>query len=226
MTLSYVTDPSPTAPLACDCIGAVVFIVLKAGYRELTRDGHGVVRAQLMSRIQSSNGTWTYSFVVDESGLVTPLPTLTGDMVQVICCEGCNGFAAEAFSQDEFGGMIVAKEDALVLAVIEIRHMIRPFLLQDLRAWATVAPTAAVEINLLVDGETVSVAPLRIPAGQTVSDRTFTFTGGGTTYLIAEGALVALEVISIGAGSGYTPGPGASGLEVWFFGHLNPSPYS
>ena len=219
MTLSYTTDPSPTAPLACDCLGAVVYIKLLAAHRALTRDGHGVLLGQLSSRSQSADGSWNYTFVVDESGLISPPPAISGGMVQSICCQGCLGYAAEAFNQQEFGGRIVDAAAAVVLGVVAVRHTIRPFLIQDVRAWVT-TPAAAevVTIHVIVDGVQVTVAPIKIPVGAKVSDGSQTFAGGAKNHWVNEGSLIALQVT--------VTGPAAKGLEAWFFGHLNPSAFA
>lgn len=225
MTLSFTFAASVTPPLACDCQGAIVYVRLKIPYRSSTRDGHGVVRGQLNSRRQLSDGTWTYSIELDESGLAYPLPEIAGGMVESICCQGCHGYAAESFNMDEFGGRLVPADESLTAGLHFVRHTIRPFLVSDWRAWLDSPATSDVTAHLFVDGVQRTVNPLVIPAGETVSDSTFSFIDG-RSYRIPEGSLVEIKIVDTGEGGGYYgTDPAALGFETWFFGHLNPSAY-
>ena len=216
MLISYSFAPQATLPLPCDCQGAVVYLQLLPAHFGLTRDNHGVLRAFLANRTQLSDGSWTYSFDVDEAGLVSPMPSIGGGMIQSVCCQGCTGFAAEAFNQGEFGGRIAV--GALAVGPLYVRHMIRPFLLSDWQAWIGAPSTAAdIDLHLKINGAQVTTLPLRIPAGHLASQAGSAVFIKGPTHRIPEGALVEVDVI--------TAGGATNGLETWFFGHLNPSTY-
>ena len=216
MLISYTFPPSVGLPLLCDCQGAVVYLQLLPAHYALARDRHGVLRAFLANRTQLSDGSWTSTFDVDEAGLVSPTPSIGGGMIQSVCCQGCTGFAAEAYNQSEFGGRIAI--GALVVGPLFVRHMARAFLLSDWRAWIGVPSTAEdVDLHLKIDGARVTTFPLKIPAGHLASQAGSAVFVSGSTYRIPEDALVEVEVLATGSAT--------NGLECWFFGHLNPSTY-
>ena len=213
MTLSYSFPvASPTSPLlSCDCRGGRVYLRLTGSYKHLARDKHGVLRATIADRVMSTAGIWTYSFEVDEAGLITPLPTLTAAMIFTVCCQTCQGYADEAYNLSEFGGRLAG----LVGGRYRVRHTIRPFLLNDWRVWSDTAPASLVEMDLFVDGFKVTSFPLKILAGQTMTQGRPQFLSGDT-YRIREGALIEVGLVSYSVDLG---------LESWWFGHLDPGPW-
>jgi hypothetical protein len=146
------------------------------------------------------------------------MPSIGGGMIESVCCQGCLGYAAESYNQDQFGARLVAPTVALPAAgtTLPVQHLIRAFHLEDWRAWLdTPATTTDITIHLFA-GAQMSVNPLTIRAGEVMSDRSFSFLDGRSCR-ISEDAHVMVKLI--------TTDPAARGLEVQFWGHPNPSVY-
>lgn len=215
---------SPTAPLKCDCIGAAVYLRFKSEYADKTREGTGVARGSIQSRQQNADGGWSYVIDVHEPDLVTPVPSLSGGMIQEICCQGCVGYANEALNWNEFGGRLVAEGDALTEGRIHVRRLIRPFRISDIRFWIDQAAMAPVTFQVYVNNVAVLDTPISIGPGNTVSSGVPQFEDD-EALLAPEGATIEIEVLTTGSmATGYGDSDPAEGLEVWFFGHLNPGP--
>jgi len=198
-------------------MGALVYLKLRAEHRFVSRDGHGALRATLVNRSQLTDGSWYYTFSIDETGMPYPPPSISGGMIESVCCQGCQGFAAESFNQNSFGERLLAPDAALVLnAMIPVQHMIRAFHLEDLRAWLDLPGTTDVLIHLYTGGGRITGEPLTIPAGKLVSDQSFTFTDGNA-FRLYEGGLVEAKIVGTSAE--------AKGLEIRFWGHESPSTY-
>lgn len=224
-TLTFTYPASTTAPLTCDCQGAPVFIKFKAEYAQLTREGVGVAHASLESRQQLSDGTWAYVFAVHEPDLVSPVPALSSGMVQTVCCQGCQGYSAEAFHTNEFGGRLILESGDLTAGRIHVRRTIRPFRLSDLRFWIDSPALAPITFQLWVNDVEVLSAPITISPGQYMSSGAPQF-ADEMALIIPESATIEIEILTTGSmATGYGNSDPAAGLEVWFFGHLDPSPY-
>lgn len=224
-SLSFTYPPSPTPPLTCDCEGAPVYLRFKSEFANRTREGVGVVHAVLESRSQLSDGTWTYQFSVHEPDLVTPLPSLSGGMVQSICCQGCTGYAAEGFGTNEFGGRLVLDDVELAVENLHVRRFIRSYRLSDVRLWVDAPALAPVTFQLLVNNVPVLASPMTVTAGSYVTSAKPLFVDG-KALTIPEGATMKLQIITNGTlATGYGDSSPAKGLEFWGYGHLNPGPY-
>lgn len=227
MRITYTYLPSVTPPLACDCRGAVVYARLKTEFRLLTRDRTGVARGILQARRQLSDGSWLYEFDLDDFAFVSPLPSVSGGMVEAICCQGCTGYALEALNFNEFGGRLVAAgQDLSFGSIFELRRTVRPFHVVDVRAFIDGTAAGDVSLQLLVNDETWLHRRVTVPAGKTVSDNLWTF-APGVLGVIPENATVEIEVTADGHTSPAcgSPTPPADGLEFYVFGRLNPGTY-